>query len=651
MNRNEANDEINLAEVFSRLWAYKFLFVATILIFVSYSVFYITNAPKLYTSSSIFIPARENSASDLATGLLSRLNNASQFMNMPNSSSDVETLIERFTGREFVLAVASELKLSADQFFNSYDPKIQEPFWKAKLKSLINWKSSSSIPAKIAEWHVLQNFKNHIIIEETDAGAIEIRVNHLNPERAAEIANHIMRKMISVLNSEKLKSVNDRLDYLSGRLADYLINFESAQEKLKQFLLLNSTAASASFYKGSIILDQLRTQREDSKKQINTIDVLLSYAKSSSPTFEDYAALRNKHPVLDQTDFRRILGISETISAWSWPSVGTLTRVRNSLVDRADSLNAEIRKYENEAIKYASRAEEQNKLTRELKVAETLYKVLLEQVKGQSLIAGFSPDTSYIIAEADAAIVETKPRKLMILALALVSGFFVSALFTLILSWNKGIVYSSGQLLKAINPKFYHKIHTLKYYRTSSLQEVQDRLIQRPAPWLKQLFIETCTSQRKTPIIVADTTKFHAASIIARLLAARAHEFEMSVAYIDLSKTLQIQGNKKDNQAYETKIDIEAAEIINGCTEYNYRSGKQNVDWLFSRSFQETIDFLNTKYDTIIFSTNLDVIDILQASGQLHEAKLVIHASKGKTTYENIQKLNTHGNIEIALLS
>ena len=651
MNRDEADDEINLEEVLSRLWAYKSLFVATILIFVSYSIFYIINSQKVYTSSSIFIPAIENSTNDLATNFLSRLSNGAQFAGMPTSSSNVQTLIERFTGREFVLEVASELKLSADQFFNSYDPKIQEPFWKAKLKSLINWTSSSSNPAKIAEWNVLQNFKNYIIIEETNAGAIEISVDHFNPERAAEIANHIMTKIISVINAEKFKSSNDRLEYLSQRLADSLIKFENAEENLKQFLLLNSTAASASFYRGSIILDRLRTQREDSNKQIDTIDVLLSYVESSPPTFEDYAALRKKHPLLDQTDFRRILGISETISAWSWPSVGTLKGVRDSLVDRADSLNAEIRKYENEAVKYASRAEKQNKLTRELKIAETVYKVLLEQVKSQSLIAGFTPDTSRIIAAADAAIVVTKPKKMVILALALVSGFLVFVLFALILSWNKGIVYSSRELLRVINPKFYHKIHTLKYYRASNLQEVRDRLIQQPAPWLKQLFMEICASQRTSPIVVADITKFHVASTIARLLAARAHEFGMSVAYFDLSKTLQIQDNKKDDQVSKIKTDIEVAEIINGCTEYNYRSGKQNVDWLFSKSFQETLDFLNTKYDTIIFSTNLDVLDILQTSGKLHEAKLVIHASKGKTTYKNIKKLNINGNIEVALLS
>lgn len=647
MDREQANGEIGLAEVFFRLWAYKFLFLAMIFISVSCSVFYITNTPKLYTSSSIFVPEKQNSSNNLASGLLSR----TTLPIIPGFSSNLDALIERFLAREFVLELADELKLYDDPFFNSYDPKIQEPFWKAKLKSLIKWKSRSSNPAKIAESNVLQSFKNNITITETDGGAMEIRVDHFNPERAAEIANHIMTKIISLLKKEKLQSTNDRLDYLSQRLADSLINFENAEEKLKQFTLSNNPAALASFYKGSIMLDNLRTQQEDSKKQIETINVLLSKARHSSPTFQDYAALRNRYPLLDQSNFRRILGISEIISAWSWPSVETLARVQNSLRDRAGSLDTEIRKYESEATKYAISAEEQTKLTRELKIAESIYLVLFEQVKTQSLIAGFAPDGSQVIAAADAAITETKPKKFLILNLAATFGFFISALLALILSRNKGVFYSSGELLKAINPKFHHKIRRLRYYRTSSLQELQSRLIQRPIPWLKQLFLETSTNRGISPIIVADTTNFDNADLIARLLTVYAHEFDRSVAYLDLSKKPQFQDREQGTLASDTITDIKPAKIYDGCTEYNYQSGKQNVDWLFSKSFQETLDFLNTKYHTIIFSANSDVLDLLQASGKLHESKLVIHASKGKTTFDKIHKLNEQGNIEVALLS
>ena len=651
MNQAEANDEINLAELLFRFWAYKFLFFVLIFVFVCSSIVYISITPKVYTSTSIFIPENQRSLNYSLEGAFSQLGAFGQLAGISPAASKTDALIERFTGREFVLELSHELKLSDDQFFNSYDPKIQEPFWKTKLKSLIYGQSRSLNPAQIADWNLLENFKKSVRMSETSGGAIRITSNHFDPERAAEIANHIMHKIVSVLKSEKIQDANKRLNYLSLNLADSLISFEKTEENLKQFMLSNNTAAPEAFYSGSIKLDNLRTQLGDSKKQINTIDVLLSYASRSVPTRQDYESLRNKYPYLDQSDFRRILGISEIISAWSWPSVETLMRTRTSIQDRISSLETEIRKYEKEAIKYATSAEELNRLKREMKIAEATYKVLVEQSKIQSLTAGFTPDTSQIIAAAQAAITETKPNRFLILGLAATFGFFAAALLTLILTLKKGVFYSSGELLNAIKPKYYHKIRSLHYYRTNNLKEVQNRLIKRPIPWLKQVFLESAVSRGTSPIIVADTTNLFDAAVIARLLAASSHEFEMSAAYVDLSKTLKIPGNKKDNQVSDSKIEIEVAEIINGCTEYNYRGGKQNVDWLFSKSFQETLEFLNTRHDTVIFSANSDILDLLLASKNLHEEKLVIHASRGKSTFDNIRKLNARGNIEIALLS
>ena len=651
MNQEKANDEINLAELLFKLWAYKFLFVLIIFISVYASIFFINRSEKLYTSIGIFIPEENTTPNNIEDIAANNMQSLSRLAGIPNNAGNTEALIERFTGRQFVLELASELNLSDDQFFNTYNPNLPEPIWKAKLKSFLNWKSSSSSQAKLTEWSVLQNFEKHISMTKTLTGAVQINVDHANPERAAKIANHIMAKIISVLQSEKTQAMNERLYYLTQRLVDALVNYENAEKKLKNFMLSNNAVASQSFLDGSIQLEKLRTDQRENKNQIKAIDILLSYAQKSSPTFDDYVTLRNTYPLLDQSAFRRILGISETVSAWRWPSVDTLTRVRDSLRNRDDFLESEILKYGQKTIKYAISAEEQNKLTRELKIAETVYKVLTEQVKTQSLIAGFTPNTSRIIAKADVAIIESKPRKMLILAVAVAIGFFVSALLALILSLKKGVVYSSTELLKAINPKFYHVIHPIKYYRTSSLQELQKLINKRPAPWLKQLCLESFTNQGTSPIFVADTTNLDAASVIARLLAASAHKYDISVAYLDLSKTIESKNNKQDNQVSETKTNIEMTEAINGCIEYNYCSGTQNVDWLFSKSFQETIDFLNANHDIIILSANPDILDLVHASTKLFEAKLVIHASKGKTTHENIQKLNAQGNTEVALLS
>ena len=77
--------------------------------------------------------------------------------------------------------------------------------------------------------------------------------------------------------------------------------------------------------------------------------------------------------------------MSETISAWDWPEIETIEAVRATLTDRINRLNVEINNIEEDAKIYATSAEDLAKFTRDAKIAEATYTVLIEQVKSQSL--------------------------------------------------------------------------------------------------------------------------------------------------------------------------------------------------------------------------------------------------------------------------
>ena len=119
MNREEDNKKINIMEIWCKLWAYKFMFVAIIFIFVCSAVFYINNTSKLYTATSIFIPEKKSTSNDLISSVTSQAGGLRQLAGIANPLGETEALIERFEGREFVLKVVDELKLADDKFFNS----------------------------------------------------------------------------------------------------------------------------------------------------------------------------------------------------------------------------------------------------------------------------------------------------------------------------------------------------------------------------------------------------------------------------------------------------------------------------------------------------------------------------------------------------
>lgn len=650
MNIKEKSDEIDLVEIFTIFWMYKFIFVTIFFTFLSFAALYIINAERIYTSTSTFI-APKNSKNNFP-GLSINSSGArslAAFSGFPLLDDENQRLIERLSGREFVLSLADDLKLRDDEFFNKYDPNAPEPFWKQKLKSLINWKSTRPDPLKIAEWNVLKRFAEQVEVLHTAGGAIQVTVNHTNAEKAAEIANYFTKKAIFILQSEEQQKANELLNYLSQSLAESLINLEEAEGKLKKFLIANTSAASVSFQTGSLVLGDLRAKREKATKQLEAIEELLSQVKQASATHQTYTSLRNKYPLLDQPEFRRILGIPENVSAWRWPSTERLIQVKNSILDRSGALSAEILRLEVDAKKYGVISEKQMELTRKFKLAESLHAVLMEQVKAQSLAAGFAPDNSQIISAADAALKATKPNNPLILALAALASFFVYAFLALVLSWNKGAIYSRGALLKALNPKFHHKIQPVHRYGINTLRKAQEHLVKRPTPWLRYLFLETIISQDSSIVVVGDTTHLNNASNIARLIGASAFELGTSVAYVDLSKKSRFEVKNLDETIPGTKNDLEISETINGCTEYNYLGGNQNIDWLLSRSFEETVNLLKNNYDILLLSANLHELKIVCAGENLRKATLVIHAKKGSTKYVDMHELHQQEKIDIAL--
>ena len=108
--------------------------------------------------------------------------------------------------------------------------------------------------------------------------------------------------------------------------------------------------------------------------------------------------------------------MSETISAWSWPEFETIKAVSATLRDRINRLNIDIANIEENAQIYATSAEGLAKYTRDAKIAEATYTVLIEQVKSQSLAAGFQPET-FKVFEYAPPLAPSFPKRNLILAL------------------------------------------------------------------------------------------------------------------------------------------------------------------------------------------------------------------------------------------
>ena len=105
----------------------------------------------------------------------------------PESKSSSFVLLERMTGREFILAMNEISSLERDPYFNTYNPEYKDPLWKAVIKKIIGWKTTELDKVAVIEHNVISNYRKNVRVKTTKSGAIEISVTHTNPDKLPNI--------------------------------------------------------------------------------------------------------------------------------------------------------------------------------------------------------------------------------------------------------------------------------------------------------------------------------------------------------------------------------------------------------------------------------------------------------------------------------
>ena len=152
-----------------------------------------------------------------------------------------------------------------------------------------------------------------------------------------------MKEIKLLVENESDLTQKLHMNYLSGTLADALQDMEKAQQDLNNYSLENSALAQEIFITDSLKLDELRMEKRKVVEIINLLSIIESLVKTGNLDDSSYEALQSNHPLIDDIDFRRILGMSETISSWTWPKLETIKSVVATLKDRSKRLDIDIK--------------------------------------------------------------------------------------------------------------------------------------------------------------------------------------------------------------------------------------------------------------------------------------------------------------------
>ena len=171
--------------------------------------------------------------------------------------------------------------------------------------------------------------------------------------------------------------------------------------------------------------------------------------------------------------------MSETISAWAWPDLETLEAVSTTLLDRIKRLDFQIQNLEENAKIYAKSAEELAIYTRDAKIAEATYKVLIEQVKSQSLAAGFQPETFKVFEYATPPLSPSSPNRKLILAVGALIGIIVGIFLALLNGARRGVYYAKSTLLSDINADVSVKSKSIRRLSKKSIYEINSIILKK----------------------------------------------------------------------------------------------------------------------------------------------------------------------------
>ena len=612
MHREINDNEINLREWFLAFWAHKAIITIFLFAGIYFSGYYSINLPKKFTSTAVFKVDSDNSSS-LDFGL-----NSPEITNLLGINTLPSTAISKdeVEGRIFIQDIDKVLNFKSDKYFNTYNPNTIDPLWKTIIKKILSYKKDR-INIDEAIWqNIIYVYSKSVEIDTTISGATKIEVIHENPFRAAEIANHIMERLITKSIETRNKKSADQLDYMARTLAKSFTELEAAQSKLKIFALENSALPLEAFAASSLELEELRVQLRRTTKLLNACVALKEQLEANQTGKFDYISLREKFPVIDQIEFRRILGLSETINSWSWPNVYSVSTVINNLSERLNRLQSEINLSQVDAAKYGEEQEKYLNLEREAAIAEASYTVLIEQVKAQNMVSGYRPDQSKIYDYAVPSINASSPNRNIIMAWGAFIGLFIGILISFIIITKRGVFYSISSIIEASQPRLSASAKNLKSLKYKKMPSVRDILFSNVKNTLCNFALELEKSDAHKIIISSLKSKIDSKSF-AKYLATYMETKNSKIAIINFSQ--KKLNNEKQSILDDTFIE---SENIGQISLLDYYSPPNVSDYSSKKNLQNNINLISKKYNFIFICVDdneiISLLRILEKNKLFH---------------------------------
>lgn len=227
-NQSNANDEIDLRELFSVIWQGKWLILIVTAVFAVGAVFFAIKQPNIYKSEALLAPASEEQGGGLSAlasqfGGLASL--AGVNLGSKGGADKTELAIEVLKSRQFTSDFIQRHNILADLMAAdkwdrdtaklTYDPELydeQTNTWVREVKA--PFKPEPSMQEAYKE------FSKIIMVNKAkDTGMVTLSVEHLSPTVAQQWVTWLIQDINKVMKERDVAEAHRSSDFLNKQIA------------------------------------------------------------------------------------------------------------------------------------------------------------------------------------------------------------------------------------------------------------------------------------------------------------------------------------------------------------------------------------------------------------------------------------------------
>ncbi|MGB1244530.1 MAG: Wzz/FepE/Etk N-terminal domain-containing protein [Porticoccaceae bacterium] len=219
------DDEIDLRELFSVLWAGKKLIVGITAIFALVAVFYALSIPNQYRATAIVSPAQDGGGG--LSGALGQLGGLASLAGVSiggGESSEAQVAQEIMRSRGFIEEFISENNLAVEVFAaKGWDMASNQLDIDSDLYDVGSSQWVRDIPKGKAlvpsGWELFKKFSEMFSVsDDKKTGMVSISVEYFSPQLAKEWVDRLVIGINQHMQSRKLEKVNINIQYLEAQI-------------------------------------------------------------------------------------------------------------------------------------------------------------------------------------------------------------------------------------------------------------------------------------------------------------------------------------------------------------------------------------------------------------------------------------------------